>query len=265
MKYVNFLGAIIVVLGFLTSCETRESGEGILKKVIVNIDTIETIFYKQDMSRSNPRNPEDTIHRYREMYFERLLNDSVVGVKGHWYMYVNDKENVIYEDIYDGYRLIRKNNRDKVALVYDLIKYPEIKENHFWSHNTPFATQFELKYILSNPNFYSIERFQDTIIRGTNCFQVQISLRDKSTMPGFAAQLMDNKGNVSKTTYFIDQENYFPLGMYGESYHIDDPYQIYFINQVYFDIQLNKPIPEKYFDTSKNSFSDYSIKEIIPE
>jgi len=94
----------------LTSCSNKETATEVLQKTITSIDNIESIYYKQDMSRSNPRNINDTINRYREMCFKRLINDSIVGVKGHWYMYVNDKENIIYEDIYDGNKLIRKNN-----------------------------------------------------------------------------------------------------------------------------------------------------------
>ena len=83
----------LTVLIVLTSCNEKETALEILQKTMNTIDTIETIYYKQDMSRSNPRNINDSIFRYREMYFKRLITDSIVGVKGHWYMYVNDKEN----------------------------------------------------------------------------------------------------------------------------------------------------------------------------
>ena len=86
----------------LTSCNTKESASDIIQKTINTIDTIRTIYYKQDMVRTNPQFINDTLFRFREMYFKRLLSDSIVGVKGHWYMYVNDRENVVYEDIYDG-------------------------------------------------------------------------------------------------------------------------------------------------------------------
>lgn len=120
---ITFLGLSIVLI-VLNSCNEKETPSEILQKAINTIDTVETIYYKQDMSRSNPQNINETIFRFREMYFKRLITDSIVGVKGHWYMYVNDKENVIYEDIYDGNRVIRKNNRDSLAVIYDLIKYP---------------------------------------------------------------------------------------------------------------------------------------------
>ncbi|MBN2214605.1 MAG: hypothetical protein JW723_10200 [Bacteroidales bacterium] len=100
---------ILTVLFFVNSCENDETAIEILQKTINTIDTIGTIYYKQDMARTNPQKVNDTIFQYREMYFKRLIGDSIVGVKGHWYMYVNDKINVIFEDIYDGNKLIRKN------------------------------------------------------------------------------------------------------------------------------------------------------------
>jgi len=133
MKKNRFLySALGIILMLSTFCYKQETSADILQKTINAIDAIETIYYKQDMARTNPRNLNDTIFRYREMYFKRLITDSIVGVKGHWYMYLNNKEKVIYEDIYDGNRLIRKNNRDSVARIYDLIKYPGFKREHFW-------------------------------------------------------------------------------------------------------------------------------------
>lgn len=90
----------MVAMIVFVSCKKSETSIDIMTKTIHTIDTIGTIYYKQDMSRTNPQNTSETIKRYREMYFAKLISDSIVGVKGHWYMYVNDKENVIYEDIY---------------------------------------------------------------------------------------------------------------------------------------------------------------------
>src|SRR5210317_1920292 len=99
---------ITVVIHLITlriatgSCSNYESAHEILSKTIISIDTIETIYYKQDMSRTNPGQINDSIFRYREMYFKRLIRDSIVGVKGHWYFYNDDKTRVNYEDISDG-------------------------------------------------------------------------------------------------------------------------------------------------------------------
>jgi hypothetical protein len=87
------------LLSFLSSCIKSETTHEILQNSIVSIDTIETIYFKQVMARTDPQSLKDTIHRFREMYFAKLLSDSIVGVKGHWYMYVDDTLNVIYEDI----------------------------------------------------------------------------------------------------------------------------------------------------------------------
>ena len=59
------------------------TAQDILQRAISTIDTIETIYFKQEMVRTNPRNLNDTIHNFREMYFKRLISDSIVGVKGH--------------------------------------------------------------------------------------------------------------------------------------------------------------------------------------
>ena len=115
---ICFLTFLIII----TSCNVKETASDILQMTVNSIDTIETVYFKQDMSRTNPQNINDTIFRYREMYFKRLITDSIVGVKGHWYMYVNDKKNVFYEDIYDGNRLTRKNNQDSTVRIYDLDK-----------------------------------------------------------------------------------------------------------------------------------------------
>lgn len=225
---------------------------------INSIDSIETIYYKQDMMRTNPRNTNDTIFRYREMYFKRLLSDSIVGVKGHWYMYVNDKEKVVFEDIYDGNRLIRKNNRDSIVRIYDLIKYPEFKKKYFWSHNTPFGMQYELNFVLNNLDSYIIKRLNDTVIDSRNCYRVKVQLENKMTMPGFAIELEDSKGSLSNTIYFIDTETAYPIRMKGEFYSNDNPEQKVFIDQTYYDIRFNMDIDEdREFNTSFESIEGY--------
>ena len=120
LENICFLTCLIII----SSCSEKKTAADILQKTINSIDTIETVYYKQDMSRTNPQNINDTISRFREMYFKRMIADSIVGVKGHWYMYIDDKKKVIYEDIYDGNKLIRKNNHDSIAKIYDLAKYP---------------------------------------------------------------------------------------------------------------------------------------------
>lgn len=249
-----------------TSCVQEETATELLQKTIHTIDTIETMYYKQDMLRTNPRDSKDTIVRYREMYFKRLIADSIVGAKGHWYMYINDKEQVVYEDIYDGKRLIRKNNRDSAARIYDLIKYPEFKRKHFWGHNTPYGMQYELKYILANSDVYSVVRLNDTTINTQSCFQIGIGLEDKVSLPGFASRLEVEKGGVSKTHYFIDKETFYLLRMKGVSYSDENPEQKMFIDQTYYDIKFNIEIDEaRRFNTSDSSLDGFKKREMKPE
>lgn len=250
----------------LTSCNEKETASEIIQKTINTIDTIETIYYKQDMARTNPQNTNDTILRYREMYFKRLISDSIVGVKGHWYMYVNDKQNVVYEDIYDGKKLIRKNNQDSIVKIYDLDKYPDFKKKHFWSHNTLYGMQFEFKYILNHPNSFSMERLKDTIVENINCYQVLVILKDKMTMPGFATKLLDNKGSISKTTYFIDKETNYTIKMKGEFYSNNNPEEKVFIDQTYYDFVFNMGINDnERFNTSNGSIKGYEKIEMKPD
>ena len=251
---------------FNIKLNNNKTASEILQQTINSIDTIETIYYKQDMARTNPKSLKDTIFRYREMYFKRLITDSIVGVKGHWYMYINDKLNVIYEDIYDGNVLIRKNNKDSLARIYDLVKYPEFRQKHFWSHNTLYGMQYEFKYMLSNTDSYSIERLNDTIIGGKHCFQIVVRLDNKMTMPGFATKLEEDEGSVSKTLYFIDKETYYPISMIGEYYSVENPEQKYFIDQKYYDIHFNINIDENaQFNTSEKSIATFEKKEMKPE
>ncbi|MCB2201147.1 hypothetical protein KQH26_00110 [bacterium] len=257
---------LLITLIVLSSCNKHETAEEIVNATIKSIDTIETIYYKQDMSRSNPRNENDTIFRYREMYFKRMVSDSVVGVKGHWYMYINDREHVIFEDIYDGNKLIRKNNRDSIARIYDLEKYPEFKQKHFWSHNTLYGMQYEFKYMLNNTDLYSIVRLNDTIIDTKKCYQILVVLENKMTMPGFAAKLEDNSGSISKTIYFIDMQTNYPIKVKGEFYTTENPQQKTFIDQAYYDIKFNLAIDEHIeFNTADKSIRGFKKTEMKPE
>ena len=72
---------LLIAMIVLNSCNEKETTSEILLKTINKIDTIETIYYKQDMSRSNPQYINDTIFRFREMYFKRLINDFILILK----------------------------------------------------------------------------------------------------------------------------------------------------------------------------------------
>lgn len=262
MKNLIFL---IIAVAVFISCSKTQTSVRILENSIAAIDTVQTIYYKQDMLRTNPRNIDDTISRYREIYFKKLPTDSIVGAMGHWYMYLYDKENVVFEDIYDGKKLIRKNNRDSAAAVYDLIKYPVYKEKHFWSHNTPYAMQYEFRYALSHPEKFQLTKLTDTVFGEIPCYQLSIKMEDYWTMPGFALKLEPSEGTVSITKYFIDKHNYYPIGMYNVSYSKEQPAQKFFLRQLYYDIKYNLPINEKArFDTVDGILKGFNVREVEP-
>jgi len=250
---------------FLGSCDKNETAIEIIDQTIQSIDNIESIYYKQDMLRTDPRQLSDTISRFREMYFKRLLSDSIVGVKGHWYMYIDDKETVVFEDIFDGNRLIRKNNRDNFVRVYDLNKYPDFRKSHFWGHNTLYGMQHEFRYMLNNEGSYTIKRLNDTIFMGKKCYQIFVRLEDMSHMPGFGIQLEESEGAIAETLYIIDKKSAYPPRVKGENYSREDPEQRFFIDQVYYDIEYNIELDENiYFNTSNGSVTGYSIIEMKP-
>lgn len=265
--FILFFLSLISIFATNKSSEHNElTATDIIQNTITSIDTIETIYYKQDMYRTDYRNMTDTIFRYREMYFERLVSDSIVGVKGHWFMY-DDNKNIVFEDIYDGNRLIRKNNIDSLAKVYDLLEYPEFKTNHFWSHNTLYGMQYEFKFILNNLQFYTLERLDDTIYYNKSCYQILIKLDNYYlTMPGFWARLDKSEGSVTNNLYFIDKETNYPIRMKSESYSIDNPSEKTFIDQRYYDLRFNNDFNEEdMFNTASSSLNRYAITEMNPK
>ncbi len=261
-KNITYLFSLLILI---FACERKESATEILRKTIESIDTIKTVQFKQQMRRSNPRNIKDTLVRYREMVFTRLISDSIVGVKGHWYMYLSDSIEAVYEDIFDGNRLVRINNPDSLARLYDLVKYPAFKEKHFWSHNTPFGMQYEYKYMLENGEYYGLERLNDTIIEGINCYQIKVLLENQMSLPGFATSLEAYEGLITDTRYYINKETYYPLGVKAETYLSTDPRNKTFIEQHYYDLLFNDPIKEELqYNTSLKSLSGFETIEMKP-
>ena len=126
--------------------------------------------------------------------------------------------------------------------------------------------QYEFKHILDNIDLYAIERLNDTIIDHRDSYQVLVQLDNKMTMPGFATELKDDKGSISKTLYFIDKEKFYPNRIKGESYSIDNPEQKAFIEQRYYDIKYNISIDEFVrFNTTNESLKGFKVLEMKPE
>lgn len=251
---------------FNTQLNKKKTALEILQKTINTIDTIETIYYKQYAMRTNPRNLNDTIYTNREMYFKRLIGDSIVGVKGHWYFYNDAKTKISFEDIYDSDKLIRKNNKDSTAIKYDLLKNPDFKKKHFWGHNTFYSMQYMYKQILQNSDFYKIEKLKDTIINNTDCHQIIISSENKgSALPGFKYKLIDMEGNVPIIILNIDKSNYFPIRVRLENYELKNPATRFFIDQLYFDLKYNFKINDKErFNTSDKTLKGFNTSEKTP-
>jgi hypothetical protein len=85
-------------------------------------------------------------------------------------------------------------------------------------------------------------------------------------MPGFLAHLEDSEGSVSETSYFINMQTYYPVRMKGESFSADNPGQVVFIDQKYYDIRFNLTIDEDVqFNTSNAMLSGFEIREMKPE
>lgn len=257
-----------ILISFLAilfySCNKEKEAIRIIQGTIRTIDTIERIYYKQDMSRTNPRDETDTIFRYREMYFARLRTDSIVGVKGHWYMYVHNREDVLFEDIYDGNKLIRKNNRDSIIRKYDLVKFPDFRENHFWGHNTLYGMQYEFEYILNNIDHFIVEKLGDTLMDGRSYYQIRVKLENHTTMPGFAVNLVESAGSVSSATYTIDKNTYYPVMINSEFWSAELPESKIFLVQKYYDLEFNLQMDEDQFNTSDSCLSGFTIKEMKP-
>ena len=57
-------------------------------------------------------------------------------------------------------------------------------------------------------------------------------------------KLESKKGNVSKTLYLINKENYYPIRVKGESYVADNPEEYFFVDQRYYDIKFNLKVDD---------------------
>lgn len=245
----------------LALCETERDPVRIIQKTISSIDTISSISYNQHLVRTNPQNTDEIIERDRSFLYKKLPNDSITGAKAHIYYY--SEGITVFEDIYDGNFLIRKNNYDSTASFYDLIKYPEFKKSdRFWRKNTPYTVQALLDFTINNQDEYEIKLLNDTIIENTECFCVQTILEDKSTMPGFNNDFTENIGIVETSYFYINKNNYFPIKLRFELYDKDDPEKIYFTDHQFFDIIFNLEINDKIFSNFKKNFDNYSVQYI---
>ena len=256
----NFCILSIFSLLFI-SCNQEKDPIKIIQNTINSIDTINTIYYQQKQIRGNTENIENVVQKERTFYYERLKTDSLIGAKAHIYFF--DSTYVFLEDIYDGNKLIRKHNRDSSARVYDLIKYPELRKKHFWGKTTPYVIQYMLNYAIENKEFYSFELGKDTIINERDCYCLKTVLRKKALMPGFYKFEIDTN-RVETMILYIDKLSYYPQRIRMEVFFIDNPDNIYFTDNTFYNIGFNLELKDSLFNTANDIIKGFRIDEIKP-
>ena len=245
----------------IVSCNQESEPIKVIQNTIYSIDTINTIYYQQTQLRGNTGNIEDVRQKERTFYYERLKSDSIIGAKAH--IYFLDSTYIFLEDIYDGKKLIRKLNRDSSARVFDLIKYPDLKKKPFWGKTTYYVIQYMLKYAIENKDFYSFELGRDTIIKGRDCYYLKTVLREKALMPGFYKFEIDTN-RVETMVLFIDKLSYYPQRIRMEVYFIDNPENVYFTDNTFYNIKFNLELNDSLFNTSKKAIEGFRMNEIKP-
>lgn len=259
MRY-RFTSFYFLLLLFV-SCNQEKDPTEIIQNTISSIDTINTIYYRQTQLRGNTENVENITQKERTFFYERLESDSIIGAKAHIYFF--DSTYIFLEDIYDGNKLIRKHNRDSSALVYDLIKFPELRKKPFWGKTTPYVIQYMLNYAIENKDFYIFESGKDTIINEKDCYCLKTILRKKALMPGFHKFETDTN-RVETMILFIDKLSYFPQRIRMEVYFIDNHDNVYFTDNTFYNIKFNLELNDSLFNTSEKVIKGFRIKEIKP-
>lgn len=259
MKKILFI--IILNIFLLVLCKTERDPVRIIEKTISSIDTITSISYNQHLVRTNPQNTDEVIERDRSFIYQELPGDSITGAKAHICYYSEGL--LVFEDIYDGNFLIRKNYFDSTARFYDLLKYPEIKKsNRFWKKNTPYTMQAMLDFILKNQSEYKIELLNDTIIDNTECFCVRTTLEDKTTIPGYNRNFTENPGYIGTSYFYINKQNYYPIKIRLELYEKDKPEKVFFTDHQFYNIIFNPDIKEEVFSNQQKNMENFSIQYI---
>jgi len=259
MRY-RFICLYLLLILFV-SCNNDRDPIRVIQNMISSIDTINTIYYQQTQLRGNTENIENIKQKERTFYYEKLKSDSIIGAKAHIYFY--DSTYIFLEDIYDGNKLIRKLNRDSSARVYDLLKYPDLKKNPFWGKTTPYVIQYMLNYSIENKEYYSFELGKDTMINGKDCYCLKTILEKKALMPGFYKFTIDTN-RVETMILFIDKLNNYPQRIRMEVYFMDNPDNVYFTDNTFYNIKFNPVLNDSLFNTSDKVVTGFRINEIKP-
>ena len=146
---------------------------------------------------------------------------------------------------------------------YYYIQYPDLKKKPFWGKTTPYVIQYMLKYAIENKNSYSFELGKDTILKGRDCYYLKTVLRKKALMPGFYKFEIDTN-RVETMILFIDKLSYYPQRIRMEVYFIDNPENVYFTDNTFYNIKFNLELNDSLFNTSKKVIEGFRINEIKP-
>ena len=259
MKKILFI--IILNIFVFALCKTERDPVRIIEKTISSIDTISSISYNQHLVRTNPQNTDEVIERDRSFIYKKLPGDSITGAKAHIFYYSEGLN--VFEDIYDGNFLIRKNNYDSTVRFYDLIKYPKIKKsNLFWRKNSPYTMQAMLNFTIKNQNEYKIELLNDTLIEMDECFCVRTTLENKTTIPGYNSNFTENTGYVETSYFYINKRNYYPIKIRLEIHRNDKPEEVFFTDHQFYDIIFNPNIKDDLFSNQQKNMENFSIDYI---
>ncbi len=259
MKNKQTLFYIILLL--LASCHRDLAPVEIAEKTIKTVDTVSTVYYRQKQFRGNTANPENERQTERTFCYDRLITDSITGARAHICFY--DSVHVFGEDIYDGNRLIRKHNDDSTAIVYDLLKYPDLKKKPFWGKTSPYVIQYMLKYAIENKEHYQFVREADETVNGKDCYCLKTILEKKALMPGFYKYTVDTN-RVETMILFIDKESFYPQRMRMEVYFYDNPDDVYYVDNTFLNLKFNVKFSDSLFNTSDEVIDGFEITEVKP-
>ncbi|MBI9053568.1 MAG: hypothetical protein JEY96_07100 [Bacteroidales bacterium] len=261
MKKILFI--IVLNIFLFVLCKKERDPIAIIQNTIQTIDTISSISYNQHLIKNNLQNIDSVVERDRACMFKKLSGDSITGAETHIYYYSGGV--TVFEDIYNGDFLIRKNHVENSALFYDLIKYPEIKNsNGFWRKNTPYTIQALLDFTLKNKNDFKIEILNDTIIDSNECFCIKTSLEDKNTSTTYNKYFTKKPGSIEESYFYINKKNYYPQKIRIEISEKKQPEKIIFTDYRFYDIIFNQQLNDELFSNQNENIKNFNIQNISP-
>jgi len=254
MKKILFI--IVLNIFLFVLCKKERDPIAIIQKTIQTIDTIHSISYNQHLVKNNLQNIDSVIERDRACIYEKLPGDSIIGAKAHIYYYSGGV--TVFEDIYNGNFLIRKNHVENSAQFYDFNKNPEYKKNNsFWRKNTPYTIQALLDFTLKNENDYKIEILNDTIIDTIACYCIKTSLQDKNTSTTFNKYFTKKPGSLEESFFYINKVNYYPQKIRVEISEKNQSEKILFTDYRFYDIIFNSNIKDSIFFIEQRNKKNY--------